>query len=140
VMTDSAEPAHRFALALDAVVAAALSAQHIAGQWADEVRQLAEAGLGLEAGDPSALDDVGYSATLDLFAEVDRLLGCAERLRARVSTPPPSPDGTRSSNQYLDTGIRPSAGACPHCGATQDVPLAAGLSCTNPWHSDRPVA
>jgi hypothetical protein len=87
VMTDSAEPAHRFALALDAVVAAALSAQHIAGQWADEVRQLAEAGLGLEAGDPAALDDVGYSAALDLFAEVDRLLGSAERLRARISPP-----------------------------------------------------
>jgi hypothetical protein len=139
VMTDSAEPAHRFALALDAVVAAALSAQHIAGQWADEQRQLAEAGLGLEAGDPTALDDVGYSAALDLFADVDRLLGSAERLRARISPQLPPPGGTGSSNQNLETGSRPSADACPHCGATQDVPLAAGLGCTNPWHDgERP--
>lgn len=28
--------------------------------------------------------------------------------------------------------------ACPHCGATDAVPLASGLGCTNPWHEGSP--
>lgn len=36
-----------------------------------------------------------------------------------------------------DDSVCPHVSHCPHCYATDAVPLSAGLSCTNAWHHGR---
>ena len=97
-----------------------------------------------------------------LLAAVDRLAVEAglpatpfiEAIAARLGVPDPRElsglESWRTTLGSLRTAILEalSAGAdehredleadhCPHCWATAAVPLASGLRCSNPWHTDR---
>ena len=49
----------------------------------------------------------------------------------RVSSPSSSRDDILAQTlKMMEDGLM-----CPHCGATDSVPLSSGLRCTNGWHS-----
>lgn len=59
---------------------AAVNALGVAAVWLDQIREAAEAGLGLEPGDPAAMDDAGYAQALEYVEDIRRMATLAGEL------------------------------------------------------------